>query len=362
MTRFGGARTFVRRARFLIVGIVLVSVAASCRHEEERAARATPDRAGLTFTRYTSASKPSVWVAAADGSHARRLVTRAYSPKLSRDGRRLAYMVPPDDPNALPSLFVRDIPGGKARRIGTVFGYEWSPDGTRLAALGSHSLILFESRSGQRRTLLRERVLGGITFAPNGSAIAYGRSSGGAGRDSRSDIHVIELRTGRIKRLTRNRHSDQPVWSRGWIVYRRFHFSGDWSIGRLHLMRPDGTSDHLLARGDERTSLARMGLRPLELSRNGTVLLACAAAEFHCPPVIFLVPRGVGASFDVTIRRFRHAGELATAADLSRDGRAVLFTVGPFDSPVGDRVYAARLDGGEARLLVRNAGEASWAR
>jgi hypothetical protein len=185
--------------------------------------------------------------------------------------------------------------------------------------------------------------------------------SGGAGRNYRSDIFVIALPSGRVARLTHDRHSDDPVWGGRWIVYRRFHFSGDWSIGRLRLMRPDGTRDALLARGDERTSLARMGLRPVELSADGKVLLACAAAEFHCPPVMLVVPRGVGASYEGTIRRLARAGELGQAADLSRDGRAVLFTVGPFDGPVGHRVYASRFDGGEPRVLVRNASEASWA-
>jgi hypothetical protein len=84
-----------------------------------------------------------------------------------------------------------------------------------------------------------------------------------------------------------------------------------------------GAGDYRLARGDERTLLARIGLRPLELSRNGKVLLACAAAEFHCAPVRFLVPRGVGASFDAAIRQLARAGGLANAADLSRDGLAV---------------------------------------
>jgi hypothetical protein len=95
---------------------------------------------------------------------------------------------------------------------------------------------------------------------------------------------------------------------------------------------------------------------------NGKVLLACAAAEFHCAPVIILVPRAVTASFDAIIRRLARPGELANAADLSRDGHAVLFTLNPFDTPVGGRLYAARFDGGEPRLLLRNANEASWAR
>jgi hypothetical protein len=348
----------------MALAIALVAVTASCRHDEERAAGVMLERAGLAFTRYASAEQPSVWLADADGSHARRVISGAYSPKLSPDGRRLAYMVPrDDDPSALPTLFVGDVAGGKPRRVGPAFAYEWAPDSRRLAVHApAASLLLFDVRSGKRRTLVRGRVIGGSSFAPDGSAIAYGRWSGGVGRKYRSDIFVIDLAAGRVTRLTHNRQSDEPVWGRGWIVYRRFHFSGDWSIGRLHLMRPDGTSDHLFARGDERTSLARMGLRPLELSANGKVLLACAAAEFHCAPVMILVPRGVGASFDDTVRRLARAGELANAADLSRDGRAVLFTVNPFDSPVGGRVYAARSDGGEPRLLLRNGTEASWAR
>jgi hypothetical protein len=40
------------------LALALVAVAASCRHEE-RAVRVTPERAGLAFTRYASADKPS---------------------------------------------------------------------------------------------------------------------------------------------------------------------------------------------------------------------------------------------------------------------------------------------------------------
>ena len=216
-----------RHARFgdaagIVLAVALIALAASCRHEEQRAARVTPERAGLAFTRYASAEEPSVWVADSDGSHARRLLARAYSPKLSPDGRRIAYMVPADDPDLLPSLFVRDIAGGRARRVGRAFVYEWSPDGTRLAAQGLHALVLFDVASAERRTLVRGRIVGGFSFAPTGDAIAYARWRGAVGRDYRSDIFVINLRTGRVIRLTNNGHSDNPVWGRRWIVYRRF--------------------------------------------------------------------------------------------------------------------------------------------
>jgi hypothetical protein len=72
----------------IAVALALVAVAASCRHAQERAARVTPERAGLAFTRYTSANKPSLWLADADGSHARHIMSGAYSPKLSPNGRR----------------------------------------------------------------------------------------------------------------------------------------------------------------------------------------------------------------------------------------------------------------------------------
>jgi hypothetical protein len=98
---------------------------------------------------------------------------------------------------------------------------------------------------------MRGRLVGGFSFASAGNAIAYSCWNGGVGRNYRSDIFVTEVGTARIRRLTRNVHSDDPVWGRRWIVYRRFHFSGGWSIGRLRLLRPDGTSDHLFARGDE---------------------------------------------------------------------------------------------------------------
>jgi hypothetical protein len=230
----------------------------------------------------------------------------------------------------------------------------------RLAASNLEALSLFDLSSGKRRKLVSGRVVGGFSFAPEGNAVAYGRWNGRARREYRSDIYVVRISDGRIRRLTHDRHSDDPVWGRRWIVYRRFHFDGDWSIGRLRLMRSDGSGDRMLARGDERTSLARMGLRPLESSEDGRRLLACAAAEFHCAPVTLAVPGGT--EYNLPIRPLVRRSELAQGADLAQDGSEVLFTVGPFDSPVDSRVYAIPFEGGKPRLLVSDATDASWSR
>src|SRR5439155_732246 len=139
---------------------------------------------------------------------------------------------------------------------------------------------------------------------------------------------------------------------------RSFHFDDDWSMGRLRLMRPDGSGDRPFARGGERVSLAQMGVDPLVFSDDGKHLLACQAFEFHCAPLTFTVP--AGERHEIVVERRR--GELATAADLSRDGTHLLVDVGPFDGPLHHRVYAVPFAGGTPRLLVRDATAPSWAR
>ena len=345
-----------RNAASAVLVLAAVAVAPGCRHQDNGDTRATDGRAGLVFTRYTTAEQSSVWIADADGSNARRIATDVHNVRVSPDGRRLAYVVPADE--ALPSLFIRDVAGGDARRVGQALDYAWSPDGTRLAVVGPRSLFLFDVTARKRRTLVPGRVFGGFSFAPNGDEIAYSLWNGRVGRRYRSDIFRMRLSDARVTRLTDDGHSDDPVWGRRWIVYRRFHFSNEWSIGRLRLVRPDGSGDRMLARGDERTSLAHMGLRPLELSEDGKRLLACAAAEFHCAPVTLSVPAGT--TYKLAIRSVVRAGELAHAGDLSADGSDLLFTVGPFDGAVGGRVYVIPFEGGKPRLLVRNASEAKW--
>ena len=343
-----------RRIRTASRTLALVALASACATER-------PEHAGLAFTRYASAEESSVWVADADGSDTRKLAADGYQPTLSPDGRRVAYSVTPGDEGFL-ELFVRKVDGGEALRIGNAFEHAWSPDGTRLAVADRTALRLVDAASGVRSTVATGDVRA-ASFAPDGKALAYARGNGKVGREYRSDVFVVRLSTGATRQLTHDRHSDSPVLGRRWIVYRSFHFDGDWSIGRLRLVRPDGSGDRFLARGDERTGQAQMGLRPLELSDNGKRLLACAAAEFHCPPVAFTVPGGEAYELrteeDPAIVRTQ---ELAYAADLAKDGSEVLFDVGPFDGPAGHRVYSLPFEGGKPRLLVRDAVDPSWAR
>jgi hypothetical protein len=241
--------------------------------------------------------------------------------------------------------------------LGEDFGATWSPDGSRLAVSSAKGLVLVDPVTGARRELVRGYVTS-PKFAPGGTSLVYGVANGKVGRAYRSDVYVIRLSDRRIARLTRDGHSDGAVWGGRWIVYRHFWFAADWSMGRLRLMRPDGTDDRAFARGDEHVSHAAMGLDTVELSADGTHLLACAAYEFHCSPVTFTVPQGRRRALAVPTK----IHELAYAEDLSRDGRAVLVDAGPFDGDLHHRAYAVPFGGGRARLLVREARSPSWAR
>jgi hypothetical protein len=324
---------------------------------------ASTDRAELAFTRYASADNASVWVAEADGSHARRLAASGFAAMLSPDGRRVAYLVAAKGSDDFPILYVRSVAGGKPRRIGRAFGV-WAPDSTHLAVFDGKRLDLAAVKSGERRRLTGGHgYFGGLSFAPDGTKLAYARGNGKVGEDYRSDIVVMRLSDRGTTQLTHDGHSDRPVWGREWIVYRSFHFDGSWSIGRLRLMRHDGSGTRMLARGDERAALAQMGLDPLEFSEDGKRLLACAAAEFSCPPVTITVPDGKQYKLRTRESRGGQARETAGAADLARDGSEVLVNVGPFDDPKNNRVYAIPFAGGKPRLIARHATAsfASWA-
>jgi hypothetical protein len=312
--------------------------------------------AGLVFTRNDS----SVWVARADGSHARLAVRGAFEGKLSPDGRWLAYVRPEDRAGSgRTPLYVVRVAGGKAHRLGEAQGYTWSPDSARLVFTTPRGAVLVEIPSLARRALP-----GGETFSPDGKALAFSRTSGGGTGAYRGDIFIVHLFGGRVQQLTHDHHSVGPLWGRGWIVYHRFRLpdANAYSITRLRLIRPDGTGDRALARGGEDGSLAQYGLAAIRFSAGGTRLLACTTSEFHCPPVMLTVPDGRKVESRIEKNRsVVRPGELATAEDLSSDGTRVLVDVGPFDGSAHHRLYAIPFRGGKPRLLVREANRGSWA-
>jgi hypothetical protein len=310
--------------------------------------------AQLTFTRLIG-DTATVWVANADGSHPRRLA-HGTDGRLSANGRWLAYDFLPRESSG---EYLVSVSGGRQTRLGRGV-FAWSPRGARLAFAGKTALDLVEPALHLRRTLVRARDISDVSFAPDGRALVIVRSTvHGTYADLRSDIFTVRLSDGRIRRLTHDGRSGAPAWGGGWIAYRHYRRTKWPQIGGVWLMRPDGSEQHLFARGDQSAGSAHYGLDPVELSRDGTRLLACTAAEFGCSPVAFFL--GTTKRHRFVVGEFpRHVHAIMAPTDLSPDGRRVLVWVGSVDGAAPDDMYAVPFAGGSPRLVAHNADDAAW--
>ena len=341
---------------FLVVG-ALVSLTA---HGAARGLGA-PGVPDLAFTRVDRHGY-AVWVARADGSSARKVVAGAYGGSLSADGRWLAFVRAGAKPRAgLLPVYVTRLGTSKVRRIGYGSGERWSPTEARLAVTDHGGVFLADPATEGRRRVVRGRHVWQIGFSPDGRALAYAKWNGRVAGAYRSDVFAVGLADGTATRLTRDGHSESPLWGPRWIVYRKFRWEGGLRPqGRLWIMRRDGSGKRMLARGSEglRRGFPVFGLEPLALSNDGRRLLACQAFEFGCPRVTVTIPGGARYGFPRLARIERERS--ASAQDLSSDGTQVLVDVG---SPHDNRhhaIYAIPFAGGTPRLVARDALEASW--
>ena len=120
----------------------------------------SPDGTEVVFTRTPakdSGPGPSIWIAAAGGSHLRRLVRRGGEPLWSPTGTLIAYAAPT---GPVRSAWRVVAPQGGASRTflrnapGTIFG--WSPDGRWIAYPDSkHRLAIVNVATGKVRRLLK---------------------------------------------------------------------------------------------------------------------------------------------------------------------------------------------------------------
>lgn len=93
----------------------------------------SPDGSRLAFV-----ADHALWVVSVEGGTpmvvGRHGDDRPEQLRWSPDGTRIAYIVRPYNPNGLPTLWLADVSGGTARRLGSVGATRpaWTPDGTTL--------------------------------------------------------------------------------------------------------------------------------------------------------------------------------------------------------------------------------------
>ena len=119
----------------------------------------SPDGTQVVFTRSSgkdAGGKPSIWTAAADGSHLQRLERNGVNPLWSPAGNRIAYIAPGTSRSAWRLVAPQ---GGASTMLlrngpGTVFG--WSPNGRWIAFPDSRGrLAVIDVATRKVRTLLK---------------------------------------------------------------------------------------------------------------------------------------------------------------------------------------------------------------
>lgn len=295
-----------------------------------------------------------VWAAHDDGSAAHRLA-RGSAPHVSPDGKLVAYA-------SSHGLGVVSAAGGQPRIL-IPSGWQdeptlaWSPDSKTLVAVTGRSeiatkhLAWLDVASGRiLRTIASGYDFFGADFSPDGSRVIYTRAPT---VKMNTDLFIVALATGRVRRFTHDQRSAAALWGRGWIVFARSRKparSNDAPKQDLYLMKPARTDVHRLTFTNPGFLLA--GLTPMAWSAASNRLLA----EFV----------GQDTSYAETVNpstgQVRRVGSVAQGLvgyALSRDGRSILAATGGPD-PSDSNVVSVPYGGGKLRVLARHAHSPDW--
>jgi TolB protein len=198
-----------------------------------------------------------VWVAHADGTHARRLTHRRgdeFDPSWSPDGRRIAYRDSRRGINRNDEIYVMDADGSHARRLTHTpyneWSPSWSPDG---ALIAFYSGELFVMRPDGRRPRQVTNVEGEYpAWSPDGRRIAFMSAQPDArGSNPNYDVVVVDRDGSHARSLTDWLGEDGwPAWSPDGrsIAFTSTH--GASGARRLWVMASaDGSHKRVLTRG-----------------------------------------------------------------------------------------------------------------
>lgn len=316
----------------------------------------------LAYVTGGAAGLPEVWLARADGSHARVLGPGAH-PLLSPDGSIVAASSPA--PRG-PALTLFSASGGSARRFfsaaaTTARAEAFSPDSHFLAIVlastnpgsdATSGLAVIDTRSGAARIVARGSIYG-ASFAPGESdRIAYA-SARGVSLSARVDVRVAGA-DGRGERLlTHDGASLNPVWGSTGIAFdEQLLRSRAAPAYQVWTMRADGTGRRRLT--DVRVPPLLDGLVPLGFSGDGTRLLAEYEGQDTSQAWAIEVSSG-------RARELRIGGHAVAGGAISRDGRTVLVDHGGFLNLPGEGVVESiAFTGGAPRVLVAHGAQPSW--
>jgi Tol biopolymer transport system component len=325
-----------------------------------------PATAHATLVYSKNPNHSSVWIAADDGSGARRLASGS-APRISPDGLTVAFSVVGDQRTSRPDLTLVPADGSAPPRLlakawRDAFTFAWSPDSKTIATvvgpeIGAKRLVLIDVATGARRIVARG-AFAGVSFSPAGDQVVYSRDVKSDRYPPHSDVYRAAVAGGAPVRLTRDRRSLSPLWGpTGKVVFVRLVDAERRRYApknELYLMAPDGSGVRRLTR--TRVGQLLQGLTPTAWSADGTRLLA----EFGGQDTSYAetVDPATGAHRPVV----RPAEDGFVATDLTADGSTVLGATGGYEPSTKHDVVAIPYGGGTPTVLARNALEPDWNR
>jgi Tol biopolymer transport system component len=326
-------------------------------------------RATLVFDR--DPLKPAVWVAADDGSGARKLAS-GRAPRISPDGKWVVYSTIADSGDGYrPDLMVVPADGSAAPRLlargwQDPFTFAWSPDSTTLATgigpeIGAKRLALITVATGVRHTVA-SGFFGGASFAPDGATLLYSRYPHST-YPPKTDLYAVSVAAGAAatapKLLTTDHRSQTPLFSPAATVVtfvklvdakrRRYGPKSE-----LYVMAPDGSGVRRLT--TTKVDPLLFGLEPTDFSADGTRLLA----EFTGQDTSYAVTVDPLTGRHKPVAKATESGFVGTA--LSADGTTILGATGGYDPDSRHDVVTIPYAGGTPTLLARNAADPDWTR
>jgi hypothetical protein len=310
---------------------------------------AVPAEAALVYVKDAGELDTRVWVARDDGSQARK-VGLGHSPRISDDGRWIAW-IKPGDPDQL-MMRLADL-SRKARvvaRSSFVGEFRFSPDSKALGLVLSRRLFVYDIRE-REEARVASGVIRGFSFSPDSASVVFGTAGRSDAVDAPSDLYSVRLEDSSRRRITRDRKSLNPLWGPAGIIHDRMRPRQDDAPSyNLFEIQPDGGSLRRITR--LRIPNLVSGLVPVELSAAGNRLLAEFVGQdtgmgFRVNPMTgkshVLDPEREFLGFDVTA-----------------DGRTVLGHTGGPDPTARHNVVTMPYAGGEPEVLVRRASFPDW--
>ncbi len=329
-------------------------------------------QATLVFSR--SPFNPSIWSAADNGSGARRLASGS-NPRISPDGRIVAFLHQGKGRASQPGLMLMPADGSApVSRLAVgwreVFDFAWSPDSASVAAvlgpeLGPKRLVLIDVISGAQQTIARGFFFG-VSFAPEsgqGGQIVYGRAASEK-FPPRSDVYRFDIPGGTPVQAphpvatTQDHRSAYPLWGpNGKIVFVKLLGAKQRQYGpknELYLMNPAGKQVKRLTH--TKVDPLLQGLYPTQWSANGKRLLT----QFEGQDTTYAVTVNPRTGAQRPLVEATEQGVIGT--DLSADGKLVLGATGGFEPGPGHNVVTIPYGGGKPKVLAKNASEPGWSR